>query len=85
MNQETKTILENMRRKARRETDKPVHVFPTAEKAIHTLEATEATAKLNGECSFIPPGQVCFCEPEFEDYTDRGGGLLVIHKQVVWN
>ena len=83
MNQETKTVLANMRHKART-TPETVHVYSTAEKAIHTTAISDESTKHNSQCTLIQSGMVCFCEPEFEDYTDRGGGLLVLHRSVRW-
>mgnify|MGYP001593540156 CR=1 FL=1 len=77
--------ISRMRLKARRgESDKPYHVYSTSEEKIHTLEITTDTVSVNSACSFMQPGSLCFCEPWTEDYTDSGGGVLVIHRQVQW-
>lgn len=76
-------ILTKMRHKAQM-SNEPVHVYPTAEEAVHTLAISEDTIKANVECAKSRAGQMCFCEPAVEDYTPDGGGVLVIHKQVVW-
>jgi hypothetical protein len=84
MTQTEVTILHNMRRKAKTSQGEAVHVYPTAEKDIHTLLVNEASLKANFECAVSPTGQVCFCEPDIEDYVEYGGGQLVIHKKVAW-
>ena len=83
MNQAEATVLRNMRRKAQ-QVKEAVHVYPTVEKIVHTLDINEKSVELNSVCTLVAPGQLCFCEPDVEDYTDVGGGTLVIHKRVVW-
>ena len=83
MNQPEVTNLYRMRRKAQRESGN-WHVYPVSEETLHTLEITQAELTKNAQCTLTPRGQVCFCEPMFEDYTDNGGGQLIVHQRVVW-
>ncbi len=53
----------------------------TAAAWIHSFmpdEPHDVSGDLNVE------GKICWCEPEVEDFTDEGGGVLVIHRQQVW-
>lgn len=61
------------------------HTYPLAEEALHTLEITQATVDTNFICSVSRSGSACWCEPDVEDYTDQGGGVLIMHRQVTWN
>lgn len=73
-----------MRLKAKR-TNKTYHVYPLDEAAVHCLELTEARYKANMQLSpEFGTGGLCFCEPDCEDYTLEGGGVLILHRQVRW-
>lgn len=75
--------INQIRRKARR-TSNVYHVYPIPEEKIHCLDITKTSIGDNVNVATCPEGQLCFCEPEVEDYTGEGGGTIVVHRKVNW-
>lgn len=82
MNKAQRQLIE-MRHKAQFQREN-WHVYPITEEAIHILDITQSTVNANFMYAISRQGSVCWCEPDVEDYTDNGGGLLVKHRQVMW-
>lgn len=83
MNKEQILLQSKMRLNAQI-SNKNWHVYPPAEEKLHTLEISQATVDANGSCAISRPEFACWCEPTIEDYTEQGGGTLIIHRQVCW-
>lgn len=83
MNKEQAIAIQEMRRKAQSVAEL-VHVCPVNEEKVHTLVITRETCAANFVCQVTRTGQLCFCEPEIEDYSETGGGQLIFHRQVHW-
>ncbi len=72
INQQAGIVFVRQRQQARR----------TAAAVIHSFMADEphdASGDVNEE------GKVCWCDPVIEDFSDEGGGVLIIHQQKVWH
>ena len=83
MNKAQVIVLSKLRHNARC-VNKQWHMYPPLEAKLHTLEISHETTNVNMECAITQAGVLCFCEPTIEDYTDQGGGTLVLHRQVRW-
>jgi hypothetical protein len=64
-------IFVRQRQRARQDSTAVVHSFCQS-------EPHDVSGALNEE------GYVCWCVPEIEDFSNEGGGVLIIHKMQVW-